>query len=702
MSSMTFLINDTSTGGNLPVVQVTVTENPDGTLSFCLTQLASAGCYLGDLRGLFFDVNESLLNNLQVTSSAGYDAAGHLIVGGGMTDAQGLGTDNATTGDSVTNLGDGSNMEGLLNADGTKVVKLAGAEGNGYDVGIEIGTSGIGSNDIRTFEFTLDTLNGVPLSLASFVGSDFGVRITSVGQDVNGDGVIDLSRTGSVKIAEDIGVLGSGIAVSNLAVAENAVGAVVGTLSITGPDGSGATAYAVSDARFEVVGSQLMLKEGQSLNYETEQSVSLAVSANGSGWSSTQTFSINVTDVNEAPLAGADQTVGAAEDVSDATVLATVVGSDPDVGGGNDALNNFENLSYVIQSDASGKFEIDVATGAISLKLGESLDYEAAQSHEVTVRVSDGPGLYDDVAVTINVTDVEENVDPVATGESIVISDNITAINKAWVLGNDTDADGGSLSFASLPPGLSVNGVTGELQIDVVQLTGGSTYSPAGTRPFTVYDLSYTVSDGQGGESAQVTLKLAVVDTTSQGDTVDLGIVATYLGGSYSYSKVDTQNGIDSLTGTAAQDTFIGGAGNDTIRGSAGADTLTGDAGNDTFVFNSTLGGGNIDTITDFRADENSANQDWIELSATVFHNIANSGGTMASGDYAQINTGGTGDLTAQSVGSSVNIVFDNSTGALYYDANGGSLSDATQFAMLQFSNSTASGFGFGDIKVGT
>src|SRR5687767_3891009 len=122
MSSVTFQINDYSTGGSVPTAQVAITENVDGTLTFNIVQLTSAGAYLGDLRGFFFDIHESLLNTLSVTSSAGYDAAGNLVTG--MTDSQGLGTNNSTTGDSVTNLGDGANMEGLLNADGTKTIKV--------------------------------------------------------------------------------------------------------------------------------------------------------------------------------------------------------------------------------------------------------------------------------------------------------------------------------------------------------------------------------------------------------------------------------------------------------------------------------------------------------------------------------------------------------------------------------------------------
>ena len=43
---------------------------------------------------------------------------------------------------------------------------------------------------------------------------------------------------------------------------------------------------------------------------------------------------INVTDVNEQPAAPADFAVNAAENVNDTTVLATVTGTDPDLGGG--------------------------------------------------------------------------------------------------------------------------------------------------------------------------------------------------------------------------------------------------------------------------------------------------------------------------------------------------------------------------------
>jgi hypothetical protein len=47
-----------------------------------------------------------------------------------------------------------------------------------------------------------------------------------------------------------------------------------------------------------------------------------------------------------------------------------------------------------------------------------------------------------------------------------------------------------------------------------------------------------------------------------------------------------------------------------------------------------------------------------------------------------------------------VNIVFDSSTGGLYYDANGGSLGDATKFAVIDLAG-LSSTFDNGDIKFG-
>jgi hypothetical protein len=196
MATMSFLINDASTGGGLPTVRVTITENGDGTLTFEIVQLVdSTGDYAGDLRGFFFDINETLQNSLVVTDVAGYNVSGTQILASCTELQQGD--------DTVTDLGNGANMSGLL---GTEAVikKIAGSEGNGYDVGIEIGTEGTAGNDVRSFEFTVQSSLG-DLTLADFSNVNFGVRITSVGQVTSftdEDQYTLGTRTDSVKMLE--------------------------------------------------------------------------------------------------------------------------------------------------------------------------------------------------------------------------------------------------------------------------------------------------------------------------------------------------------------------------------------------------------------------------------------------------------------------------------------------------------------------
>ncbi|ULJ59657.1 Ig-like domain-containing protein [Wielerella bovis] len=109
----------------------------------------------------------------------------------------------------------------------------------------------------------------------------------------------------------------------------------------------------------------------------------------------------------------------------------------------------------------------------------------------------------------------------------------------------------------------------------------------------------------------------------------------------------------NTLTANNHGNTLDGGAGNDTLIGGTGADTLTGGAGNDTFVFSSVLNG-SIDTITDFTKG------DKIALSKSVFSALGNT-------------------LDAWST----YIKYEQSTGALSYDADGAGGLDAQQFATL-------------------
>ena len=147
----------------------------------------------------------------------------------------------------------------------------------------------------------------------------------------NGTPVLTDTATVTVNLT-DANEAPTGISLSNTTVAENAAGATVGTLSVTDPDAGDSHSFTVSDARFEVVSGALKLKAGQSLDYETEPTVSLTVTATDSGTLSvSQPFTITVTDANDPPVAY-NQTFGVAENAANGTAVGTVVASDPEGG----------------------------------------------------------------------------------------------------------------------------------------------------------------------------------------------------------------------------------------------------------------------------------------------------------------------------------------------------------------------------------
>lgn len=135
-------------------------------------------------------------------------------------------------------------------------------------------------------------------------------------------------------------------------------------------------------------------------------------------------------------------------------------------------------------------------------------------------------------------------------------------------------------------------------------------------------------------------------------------------------TKANSLNGAggnDVVAGGGGNDTLIGSIGNDTLVGGAGADRLTGSAGLDVFVFNSALG--TIDTITDFVVAD-----DLIRVNDAVFLDIG-PGGQLDATRF---------DIVGQTtIDASTRFIYDASTGALSYDADGSGAGAATQFATL-------------------
>jgi hypothetical protein len=149
---------DPFTGDPLSVSIAVDSASDPGNLVITLS-IAGDGM-IGDLRGVFFQVsNESLLSGLSV-------------MGDGVTSSQFLANE-------VINLGNGSNLKG-------------GESPCPCDIGIEIGTAGIGKDDFQSVTFTL-MHKSESLDQSFLRKQEFGVRVTSVGE-------VDGGREGSSKL----------------------------------------------------------------------------------------------------------------------------------------------------------------------------------------------------------------------------------------------------------------------------------------------------------------------------------------------------------------------------------------------------------------------------------------------------------------------------------------------------------------------
>jgi serralysin len=126
--------------------------------------------------------------------------------------------------------------------------------------------------------------------------------------------------------------------------------------------------------------------------------------------------------------------------------------------------------------------------------------------------------------------------------------------------------------------------------------------------------------------------------------------------------------GSDRLTGNTIANTLKGGGGNDTLNGMTGNDILLGGAGADSFVFSTNLSTANVDRLTDFNPVS-----DTIYLENGIFRALTKTG-ALAAGYF---HTGPAAHDTSDRV------IYDKTSGTLFYDADGTGAAAAAKFALL-------------------
>ena len=189
--------------------------------------------------------------------------------------------------------------------------------------------------------------------------------------------------------------------------------------------------------------------------------------------------------------------------------------------------------------------------------------------------------------------------------------------------------------------------------------------------------------------SVTYTLPANVEDLTLTGTTAINGTgntLANTVTGNTANNILNGGTGNDNLIGGSGADQLLGSDGNDSLSGDAGNDTLTGGLGADKFIYNtnaafatSAVG---VDTITDF----NISQTDQIVLDKTTFTSISSAAGTgfSVASEFAKV----TSDALAAT--SAADIVYNTTTGGLFYNQNGTAAGLGTGAQFLTLTNKPA------------
>jgi hypothetical protein len=233
------------------------------------------------------------------------------------------------------------------------------------------------------------------------------------------------------------------LGLSNTTLAENiGPNAVVATLSSSDLDGaadaalhsyslvSGSTSN--DNAKFSIVGKQLILNTAA--DFETKSSYTIRAEAKDVGGLAFQKdFTINITDVNEAPTNVIASSTNVNENGIANQTIAILTSTDPDA-------NDTHKYSLVAGtgSDDNGKFTIV----GNELKLTTPADYEAKSSYSIRLQTRDknGTGLTYQKQVTINVNNVNEKPINISLNNN-QINENAGANALVGLLSSD-DIDG--------------------------------------------------------------------------------------------------------------------------------------------------------------------------------------------------------------------------------------------------------------------
>ncbi|MBA4192194.1 MAG: hypothetical protein C0467_29835, partial [Planctomycetaceae bacterium] len=538
-----------------PVIASVANNGPMGEgqpVTITVDASDAAGDY-DPLTYLFDYDNDGSYESLDAThtfTAAGEYTVGVRVIDGDTGSADGTTTVTVThanpTAPSDADSADNTVVEGAVA--GTQVgVTAAATQPNGLTVTYSL-------TDNAGGRFAIDAASGVvKVAEASLLNFE---TVTSYTITVQADDGYGGTSTADFAIAvtnADPSLPADSDTAANAVVEGAANGTAVGiTAAASDANGPTVTFRLTDDAggRFAIdtTAGIITVADGSLLNFETATSHTVTVEASdGAGGTSTQTFTIDVTNADPGAVTDADVTTNT---VVEGAAVGTVVGVTATA-----ADVNGPTVTYSLTNNAGGRFAIDATTGVITVADASLLNFETATSHTITVQTSDGQGgtsTADFIIAVANanpgpVTDADAATNTVVEGAAVGTVVGITAAA--------TDVNGPAVAYSL------TDDAGGRFAIDAA--SGVVTVADASLLDYetaTSHTITVQADDGAGGTStADFTIAVtnadpslpadsdtaanAVVEGAANGTAVGITAAATDVNSLVTYSLTDDAGG---------------------------------------------------------------------------------------------------------------------------------------------------------------
>jgi hypothetical protein len=478
-------ITEAAISSELIANQVNVSETvPAGTVVATFSATDPEGNALSySLSGSGSDLmTVSETGEVTLTGDLDFEANSTLVVMLEISDGANITTEEITI--NVINDDEPATIAATLNASsfaenaaiGAAIASVDASDPEGSAVAFTL--SGTGSDN-----FSIDASGNI--TLAS--GLDYETATSYELTVVADDGTYASTEVITISVADvnEAPTLSATVAF-NAFLENTATGTTIATSSATDPE-AGAISYSLSGTGSEnfSVNSDGTVTLASGLDYETTTAYAITLTASDGANSVSETLTINVGDINEAPsLTNSLAASSFAENVATGTTIATASASDPEA----------QTITYSLSGTGSENFSVDSAG---NITLSSALDYETATSYSLTLTASDGANSTSNT-INISVDDVIELSIALASS-SISLSE--TATSGTSVTTTTTTTDGNTAVSYSLSG-------TGS---DNFAVSSDGTITTAASLDYettTSYSLTLTATDGTNTVTENLTINV--------------------------------------------------------------------------------------------------------------------------------------------------------------------------------------------------